>query len=74
MTVSDEARELHEDERRAADDLTAVRREIEETVAAGGGHIGPEAAAEFGRRLEAAQERVRRARIARRELGGATQA
>jgi len=74
MTVSDEARELHDDERRADDDLTALRREIEETVAAGGGHIDPVAAADFARRLEAAQERVRRAGIARRELGGATPA
>lgn len=67
MTLADEARELAEDERRAREALTAVRREIDEAIAAGA--VPDEAtAAGYHGRLEAAQERLRLAQRARREL------
>ena len=59
MTVADEARELLRRQRAADDDLTALRREIDEAVAGRGGHIDAAAAEDYRRRLEAAQERKR---------------
>ena len=69
MTVQDEARDLLRRQRAAEDDLAAVRREIDEAVAARDGHIDVEAAEAFRRRLEAAQERVREVALALRALG-----
>lgn len=68
MTIADEAREVLADVGRAQDELDAVRREMEETVEDGGGHVSQDVAEAFRQRLEAAQEKVRRARIALRGL------
>lgn len=64
MTVADEARQLLADERRAQDELDALRREMDETAAAGGGHIDHDTAEALRARLEAAQERLRSVRRA----------
>lgn len=68
MTVQDEARDLLRRQRAAEDELAAVRREIGEAVAVRGGHIDVEAAEEFRRRLESAQERVRSVKKALADL------
>jgi hypothetical protein len=59
VTAQDEARDLLRQQRAAEDELTAVRREIEEVVSDRGGHVDVAVAEDYSRRLKAAQEKVR---------------
>lgn len=68
MTLQDEARDLLRQQRAAEDELTAVRREIEEVVNDRGGHVDVAVAEDYSRRLKAAQERVREVKQALADL------